>query len=127
MLQHTSFIGHAGQTHTVPASPTMPELLPEPPEELLEPPLEDEEPPLDVDEPPLDDEEPPLEDPDIPLDEPLPDPPPLELELLVGAHSVAQCAVVHEINLSPSPHTPPVQPQSPAHLIAPPPRSTHPA
>lgn len=83
MLQHTSFVGHAGHTHTEPASPTMPELLPEPPEELLEPPLEDEEPPLE-------EEEPPLEDPVIPLDEPLPDPPPLELELLVTAHSLVQ-------------------------------------
>lgn len=82
-MQHTPASPQSGHMQSIPPSVLPPELLLDPPEELLEPPLDDEEPPLEDDEPPLEDDEPPLE-------EPLPDPPPLELELLVGAHSLAQ-------------------------------------
>lgn len=120
MEQQTCPLLHEGQTQLVPPSDDPPEPLPFP---LLLPdmPLED---PLD---PPEELPIPPLDDDETPLDEPLPDPPPLELELLVAAHSLAQCAVVQAISLSPAPSSATVQPHAPVQVDMELPRSRQPA
>lgn len=126
VMQHCIAPAHTAHPHVLPPSALPPELIPPllllldgPPEELLDPPEE-------LLDPPLEEDEPPLEDDDAPLDDPLPDPPPLELELLVLAHSLAQCAAEQLTSLSPSVHAPPVQAQSLPHLIPLSPRRMHP-
>lgn len=122
MLQQNAPLPQIAQTQPPPASICPPEPLalpsvtPDPLDEPLEPPEE-----------PLDDPDIPLEDPDTPLEDPLLDPPPLELDPLTLAHSTEQFIFAHVSSVSPAVHLPPVQPQSPAHLIVPVPLSRHPA
>ncbi len=126
MLQQTSLFMHGRHAHTAPPSPMTPELLPLP-LLLLDVPLEDPlDPPLEDDVPPLEDEEAPLDDEEAPLDEPLPDPPPLELELLVAVHAVAQFSVVHVISLSPAAISAEEQPHAPMQVVTLLPRSRQP-